>query len=143
MKKMLLLLIPAAFMIQSCNKGCTDANATNYSADAKKDDGNCQYQATLTLWFEQSKTIAWDQSGVTSLNIYVGEVLVGGGNNNVNTYWVTAPDCAEAGTINVLKNLGTSATKDIQWQVKDQDDVTLESGTWSASGGACDVIKVE
>lgn len=31
----------------SCkNKGCTDPNATNYSEDAKKDDGTCEYEDT-------------------------------------------------------------------------------------------------
>ena len=31
----------------SCKKeGCTDSNATNYSSDAKKDDGSCAYTAT-------------------------------------------------------------------------------------------------
>ena len=143
MKKLLFLLIPAAFMIQSCSKGCTDESATNYSADAKKDDGNCQYEATLTLWWEQSQSISWNQSGVTGLNVYVGEVLVGNGNDDPGAYNVTAPDCEEAGTITVTKNLGASSSKDIAWQVKDQNDATLKSGSWAATGGACDVVKVE
>ena len=140
---MLLLLIPAAFLFQSCHKGCTDSVASNYDADAKKDDGNCTYNATVTFWYTQSQSIAWSQSGVTSLAFYVGDVMVGSSNYDVSTYWVTAPNCGESGTINVTKNLGTSKTKDISWQVKDQDAVVLKSGTWSATGGQCDLIQVQ
>ncbi|MEZ4720400.1 MAG: hypothetical protein R2813_00820 [Flavobacteriales bacterium] len=34
----------AAFTFSSCKKeGCMDETATNYDAEAKKDDGNCEY----------------------------------------------------------------------------------------------------
>jgi hypothetical protein len=40
----LLLLSLALFTVASCKKeGCTDPNAINYDADAKKDDGTCTY----------------------------------------------------------------------------------------------------
>jgi hypothetical protein len=141
MKKLFLLLIPAVFIISSCGKGCIDPNASNYDVDAKKDNGKCTYESTLTLWYDQTQSITWDQSGVTSINVYVGEVLVV--NHPVATYWVTAPDCAETGTINVLKNLGADASKTITWEVKDQADASLKTGSWSATGGACDVVKVQ
>ena len=36
-----------AFGLTSCNnKGCTDNTATNYDAEAKKDDGSCEYADT-------------------------------------------------------------------------------------------------
>jgi hypothetical protein len=140
MKKMLLLLIPAVFVIQSCNKGCIDPNASNYDMEAKKDDGKCTYEATLTLWYDQTQSIAWNQASVTSINVYVGEVLVV--NHPVGTYWVTAPACAEAGTINVLKNLGAETTKTLTWEVKDQNDTSLKTGSWDATGGGCDVVQV-
>ena len=141
MKKILLLLIPAAFVIQSCNKGCTDPNANNYVADATNDDGNCTYDATVTFWYDQNQSIAWDQSGVTTLDVEVGGVSLGTA-YSVSTYWVTEPTCADAGTINVNKNLGADATKSLDWVVKDQNGATLKSGTWSAVGGSCSIIQV-
>ena len=44
MKKGILLLFVASTAIVSCKKkGCTDADAVNYSAEAEKDDGSCAY----------------------------------------------------------------------------------------------------
>lgn len=52
MKNTKLILVGAmalsfAFGTTSCKKkGCTDADATNYDAKAKKDDGTCQFKST-------------------------------------------------------------------------------------------------
>lgn len=49
----ILLFASAALVITSCRKkGCTDPNASNYSADAKKDDGTCTYDPTTT-WYSE------------------------------------------------------------------------------------------
>ena len=41
-----LLALGLAISILSCKKeGCTDQNATNYSEEAKKDDGSCLYKS--------------------------------------------------------------------------------------------------
>lgn len=41
-----LFLVFAGISIQSCQKrGCTNPNATNYSTDAKQDDGSCAFGA--------------------------------------------------------------------------------------------------
>ena len=45
----LLLLMATAVALFSCKKkGCTDPSAINYSVEAEKDDGNCQYQTDAT-----------------------------------------------------------------------------------------------
>lgn len=45
---LLIILIAAATVISGCRKkGCTDPQAQNYSEDAKKDDGSCEYSYTV------------------------------------------------------------------------------------------------
>lgn len=140
MNKILLTLCATAFIFASCNKkGCIDSNANNYSQEATKDDGKCTYEATATIWFDQQTSIAWDLAGVTTLSVYVGEVLVT--THNVNTYWPTAPVCQAAGTINVTKNLNAATTSTISWEVKDQNGASLASGSWAAVGGQCTLIE--
>lgn len=50
MKKILLLLMITSFVSVSCKKkGCMDPAAVNYSAEAKKDDGSCNYAPQIVL----------------------------------------------------------------------------------------------
>ncbi|MCB9223423.1 MAG: hypothetical protein H6582_04520 [Crocinitomicaceae bacterium] len=51
------LLAVSTLTVQSCKKkGCTDETATNYSSEAEKDDGSCEYlqEAGITLYFTQN-----------------------------------------------------------------------------------------
>ena len=44
MKKIIYGVLAFSLMTFSCKKkGCTDSEATNYSAEAKKDDGSCVF----------------------------------------------------------------------------------------------------
>ena len=48
MKNLIFLSILALTVLGGCKKeGCIDSNATNYSSDAKKDDGSCAYTVHL------------------------------------------------------------------------------------------------
>ena len=68
MKKTNLLLAVVAVTalgLSSCKKGCTDPAATNYDADAKKDDGSC----TLPEPDVVDKSTVWDTVVVNNKNI--------------------------------------------------------------------------
>ncbi len=70
-------LAAGAAFISSCNtnEGCTDPTASNYSADADKDDGSCVYDAaTKTGTLAADET--WDASRVYFLQ---GRVVVPSG----------------------------------------------------------------
>jgi hypothetical protein len=64
MKKPIAILLAAicALGLSSCKKkGCTDEQASNYSADAKKDDGSCTYDsytADFSSYYADNRTSA-------------------------------------------------------------------------------------
>lgn len=84
----------STLMVSSCKKkGCMDETATNYNADAKKDDGSCEYASTNTELVEVegeiTNTVNWtkdkqylvkgflrvQEGGI--LNIEAGTVIFG------------------------------------------------------------------
>ena len=55
----LLFLLLFSIGLNSCKKkGCTDLNAANYDAEAKKDDGSCVYTPVITLNGDALMTIS-------------------------------------------------------------------------------------
>lgn len=148
MKKNLFFLALASTMVLgACSKkGCTDANANNHNPEAEKDDETCTYTAHGTFWFDQSVSIAQNQAGTTTIELFVGNVSAG--SLPVGDYAGPAtPSCGDAKTIAATKNLGSDKTKSLDWEAKDQSGTVLYSGTWSAEGKAtsaeCTVIQIQ
>ena len=62
-KNILLIATGLVFCFTSCKKkGCTDPTATNYDAEAKKDDGSCEYANTPNYTVPSTYTFT-DASG--------------------------------------------------------------------------------
>jgi hypothetical protein len=63
----ILMLAVLPFVITSCKKkGCTDAAASNYDANAKRDDGTCTYDPHVDPHITLSFTHNFDGSAVSS-----------------------------------------------------------------------------
>lgn len=74
----MILAASLAVTTVSCKKkGCTDPTATNYSEDAKKDDGSCTYAPDVTETITKAGAISANETW-TADNIYllVGKVVV-------------------------------------------------------------------
>ena len=71
MKKFIYLLI-FCFTIFSCKKrGCTDSNATNYNADATKDDGSCEYGSNCLYTTINTSFSELDLSQTNNDNLFI------------------------------------------------------------------------
>ena len=67
-KTTLLVLGATALLATSCKKkGCTDSTATNYSSEAKKDDGSCSY-ATTTDDLSVPTTYSFTRNGNSTVS---------------------------------------------------------------------------
>ncbi|UKN00463.1 hypothetical protein K6119_12045 [Paracrocinitomix mangrovi] len=86
MKKLpLLLLFAGMSVLSSCKKkGCTDINASNYSAEAEKDDKSCQYDFYL-------RSDAIDENGELMAD-YKCEDKVNGIEASIPLKWGNVPD---------------------------------------------------
>lgn len=116
LKWMILLAAPIFFGgVTSCKKkGCTDAAATNYKEEAKKDDESCVYLPTIALVGPASVTIqlgdAYEDAGATATNKDGSNVAVVETSNNVNTnaagtYQVVYSASNTQGTVSVTRTV--------------------------------------
>ncbi|MBN2681100.1 MAG: hypothetical protein JXR58_01205 [Bacteroidales bacterium] len=71
-----LIVLSGTFFFTSCEKsGCTDPNACNYDADAKKDDGSCRYNRDVKI-FSQTKNLEIFATSTPAATFYFDEYNV-------------------------------------------------------------------
>ena len=81
----LLTILLVVSALSSCKKeGCTDASATNYSEDAKKDDNSCTYGFSIS-------SEAIDENGEL-LSAFKCETATNGIQNSIPISWQNVPE---------------------------------------------------
>jgi len=70
-KKIIVFTAAATLMIACKKEGCTDESAINYSAEAKKDDGSCNYEESAD--YEVPSTYAFNDGNGNSTVSYSGQ----------------------------------------------------------------------
>ncbi len=130
-----------ALALGGCKKeGCTDKDATNYSSEAKKDDGSCSFSGRAVMWYGEEASNELDLIGVTSLTFKVdGEIV---GSTNATVYWTSAPSCGDNGSITITKNLANVKNKSYTYSVVDQDGFELWSGVLNFTANSCEAVEL-
>lgn len=139
--KILLSTLLVSMIFISCKKeGCTDSDAINFDPEATVKDYSCNYESTITFWFDQQTSNSYLQSGVSTIRVYLQDVLIG--SLDATDYIQSKPECMQTGTISKLRALGGSKSGIFDWEVRDENDSPLQYGTWYVEGNVCHVEKL-
>ena len=138
MKKILLclLVLVSISTITSCKKeGCTDPDSIKYDADAKTDNGTCEYEGKVVFWYSEATALKLIVKGATTLTYYVDGQVVGSSATAV--YWTGAPNCDQTGSITVKKALGSVKNKSYTYSIKDQREHEYWKGVSNYTANTC------
>lgn len=137
-----LVVVTALASFTGCKKeGCNDPDATNYNADAGKDDGSCIFEGSVVFWYNAATADFMQSLGVDELNFYVDGNLVG--TRNINDFYTTQPDCGDAGSITVVKSLDDKKSRNFSFSIEDQENFLLDVGVFGIRANECTAFRFD
>jgi len=137
----IVLLTASVTFFSSCAKeGCTDSAATNFSAEAKNDDGTCSFESSYVFYYDQNTAQNLLNDGATNLTFYVDGSIIG--SSAASVYWTGVPDCGSNGSITVTKPLGGVKNKSYSYRVIDQTGWEYWSGILNFEANTCTSYKL-
>ncbi|MCB0820057.1 MAG: hypothetical protein KDC13_05510 [Bacteroidetes bacterium] len=145
MKNLLILLSIVAISMSagSCKKvpGCMDQDADNYNFEAEEDDGTCYYSGGAVFYHDQATAQHYLDDGITQTKVFVDGTIEG--YLSPNTHWSFIPDCNSTTAVTIPNyGLASAKSKTFTYQVKDQNNQLLTSGTFTIYGNQCTAVEV-
>lgn len=136
MKVFVVLLVLTSLSFTSCvTKGCTDPLSIDYNEKADKDDGSCNYEGKVVLWYNSSTSGIMSNYGITSLTYYIGGLDMG--TYDHTTFWASVPDCDDASSISVALKIPKDEVKTYVYSAIDQNGVEQFTGSIAVSLNSC------
>ena len=135
-----IILLAGLLGMTSCKKeGCTDSAASNYSEEAKDDDGSCTYSTTVVVWWDKSTSEFNTSWGAKTANVYLNNELIK--SLPSSKFWNAAPACSDADAVTKSYDLGTSKNKSLELKIDHLDStgtvIVTGSSTENVSYGTC------
>jgi hypothetical protein len=122
--------------------GCTNRNAENYNMAAEEDDGTCSFRGGAVVYHDVATGQALVNAGVTNVRLFVDGTFMDSMSPNIGFSYVPSCDNADAMLMSNY-GIGNSPSKTFQYQIKDQNNVVLSSGTFEIRGNECTAVKYE
>jgi hypothetical protein len=153
-KNTILLATAMLFVLTGCKKeGCTDSTATNYDADAKKDDGSCTFNTTTTPSYTTPATFDFTDADGNNTVSYGGQTDRMNMLSEMVTYLKTANGPDENGTNATLDSVrlhamysndaaanwtGTvgSSGKDLESKTAGSSTIQMQFKNWMSGAAA-------
>jgi hypothetical protein len=105
------LLVCVLTIFTSCKKeGCIDKDALNYDAKAKKDDGSCEFSASVVFWIDEEGQAFLDDQNAYILTFLFNDKIKGIKFANSLEVKEKAPSCRADGAITFTQFLGNDKT---------------------------------
>lgn len=134
----ILLIVSSTVFVSSCGKkGCTDTDASNYSANAKRDDGECRFEGSVVFWVSETSAQQMLSDTIQSLTVYFDGDIVGT-IKNAGQDLLVAPICDEENAVTVKLNLFAAKTKAISYRVLDNKGIKRWAGVVTMNGNKCE-----
>ena len=134
-------LLVALIALGACKKpGCTDPDAVNYNSDAKTNDGSCSFEGSNVFWYDEETAGILVDDGAITLFYYVDGELIGSAAASV--YWTSDPDCLQAGSITLVKDLGSVKTQSVNYRVQDESDWIYWEGVLNVNANTCTNVEL-
>lgn len=129
--------------LNSCKKeGCIDPDAVNYSTEAKKSDGSCNYESKVTFWFDQQTADYLYNTDVSDyVSITINGVFVG--NYSTTTYFTAAPACEQAGAFSYTLDMGANSSSPLTYDIWNEWDDINWNKTIQAQGNNCYIEQID
>jgi len=117
-----------------------DPDSDNYNFLAEKDDGSCYYSGGVVFYHDKETSQNLINAGITHLKYYVD----GNFQKSIyaNIYWDNTPDC-HSQTAFTIENYGLGQVKSrlFNYQIKDQNNIILKSGTFTIKAKSCEAVE--